>query len=139
MVEDHCEGLWLVLQHGKPGEKYNLGGNNEQTNLELVNALIRILEGVAPASNNQKLIERAIRSYEELKVFVTDRPGHDRRYAIDATKIKAELSWEPKYSLENGLRKTVQWYLDHQDWCQDVQSKEEARKRLGLGSVVIET
>ena len=136
-VEDHCEGIWHVLQQGQVGEKYNIGGNNEQTNLELVNTLLRILEEVLPASQNKLLAQKAIHTYNDLKEFVIDRPGHDRRYAIDATKIKTELGWEPKYSLEKGLKKTVQWYLDHQDWCQTVQP-EEARPRLGLNEISIE-
>jgi len=135
-VEDHCEGLWLVLTNGQPGTKYNLGGQNEQTNLELVNTIIHILEELVPASHNQRLLDQSITTYEELKSFVTDRPGHDRRYAIDATKIKSELGWKPKYDLLDGVRRTVQWYLDHQEWCQAVQVNQDTRVRLGLQSVV---
>ena len=138
-VEDHCEGIWHVLNQGQPGEKYNLGGNNEQTNLELVDSLIQILEELAPASQNQMICARSMKTYEELKTFVTDRPGHDRRYAIDATKIKTELGWMPKYDLKKGLRQTVQWYLDHRDWCQAVQSNHDTRERLGLGPAVHKT
>ena len=135
-VEDHCAGLWLVLNEGQPGEKYNLGGHNEQTNLELVNSLIQILEELAPASQNQMLRDRDIHTYDELKVFVTDRPGHDRRYAIDATKIKNELGWVPTCNLKYGLRQTVQWYLENRDWCQAVQSSQDAGVRFGLGTAV---
>ncbi len=131
-VEDHCEGLWVVLTQGQPGEKYNLGGNNEHTNLELVNLLIGILEDLAPASQNQSLRDRAIHGYDELIVFVTDRPGHDRRYAIDTTKIKTELGWEPKHTMSSALSETVRWYLDHQEWCQAIQANLDARERLGL-------
>ena len=138
-VEDHCEGIWHVLQQGRTGEKYNIGGNNEQSNVELVNTLLRVLEEIVPASRNPMLTNKSIHAYMDLKKFVTDRPGHDRRYAIDATKIKTELGWKPKYNLENGLRKTVLWYLDHQDWCQTVQPKGEARQRLGLNEISIET
>ncbi len=135
-VEDHCEGIRLILTKGRPGEKYNIGGNNEHTNLELVNMLIRIIEELMPASHNQMLSDHGIASYDELKTFVTDRPGHDRRYAIDATKVRKELAWVPKHDLESGLRQTVQWYLDHQEWCQAVQMTTESRARRGLQSAV---
>ncbi|GJL66850.1 MAG: dTDP-glucose 4,6-dehydratase [Nitrospirales bacterium] len=137
-VEDHCEGIFLVLAKGQPGTKYNLGGQNEQTNLELVNALIHILEELAPASQNQRLLDQSITTYEELKSFVTDRPGHDRRYAIDATKVRTELGWSPQYDLMDGLRRTVQWYLNHQEWCQAVQANSDTRVRVGLQAVARE-
>ncbi len=135
-VEDHCEGLRLVLTQGQPGEKYNIGGNNEQTNLELVNGLIQIVEECVPASRNQRLIDQGVGSYEELKTFVADRPGHDRRYAINTMKIRNELRWQPTYDLPGGLRQTVQWYLDHQEWCESVQENQEPRIRLGLRAAV---
>ncbi|MGB0910304.1 MAG: dTDP-glucose 4,6-dehydratase [Nitrospirales bacterium] len=138
-VEDHCDGLWLVLTQGQPGEKYNVGGNNERTNLELVNLLVQLLEELVPASRNQLLIDQNLDRYEDLKNFVTDRPGHDRRYAIDATKIRTELGWMPKYDLKSGLRQTIQWYLDHQDWCQTVQADQSTRERLGLSVSFSET
>src|SRR6476646_1010552 len=119
-VEDHCAGLLLVLTKGRPGEKYNVGGGNERTNLDLVDRLCDVLDDLTPASSNPAL--RGASSYRALKTHVPDRPGHDRRYAIDATKIRAELSWKPRHDLESGLRATVQWYLDHRDWCERVQS-----------------
>ena len=137
-VEDHCEGLWCVLNHGIPGEKYNIGGNSQKTNMEVVNTLLQILEELAPSSSNPMLIEQSIKAYDQLKEFVTDRPGHDRRYAIDATKMKNELQWAPKHHFDLGLRKTILWYMDHQEWCQSVQSKGETRKRLGLGLPIVE-
>ncbi|MCA9471214.1 MAG: dTDP-glucose 4,6-dehydratase [Nitrospirales bacterium] len=131
-VEDHCEGLWMVACQGKPGEKYNLGGNNELSNLELVNLLIDVLEEFEPAHENQPLHRQGIAAYKDLKVFVDDRPGHDRRYAIDASKVKAELGWAPKFTLLTGLRKTVQWYLSHRNWCEAVLAENYGRERLGL-------
>jgi dTDP-glucose 4,6-dehydratase len=129
-VEDHCAGLLLALEQGRPGEKYNIGGGNERTNLDLVDRLCDVLDDLTPASSNPAL--RGASSYRTLKTHVSDRPGHDRRYAIDATKIRAELSWKPRHDLESGLRATVQWYLDHRDWCTRVQTGRYNRERLGL-------
>ncbi len=131
-VEDHCEGVMRALEHGRPGEKYNLGGNAERTNLEIVDALCDQLEKVLPASRNEALARAGASSYAELKTFVEDRPGHDRRYAIDATKAARELDWRPTYDLEHGLEATVRWYLDHREWCAAVQSGSYQRERLGL-------
>ena len=133
-VEDHCEGLLLVLRKGHTGEKYNLGGNNERTNLEVVDGLCEMLEELYPPSKNQALTRRQQTRYEQLKTFVPDRPGHDWRYAIDATKIKQELGWSPKHDFRAGLRQTVQWYLEHRDWCEAVLAKNYGRERLGLGT-----
>ena len=129
-VEDHCAGLLLVLQAGRPGEKYNVGGGSERTNLEVVDRLCRALESLLPARSNPALNGAA--SYDTLKTFVPDRPGHDRRYAIDATKIRTELGWGPRFSFEEGLPATVRWYLDHREWCGKVQSGRYDRERLGL-------
>jgi dTDP-glucose 4,6-dehydratase len=129
-VEDHCEGLLLVLAKGRPGEKYNIGGGNERTNLEIVERLCETLEALRPAAANPALSGR---TYRELETFVPDRPGHDRRYAIDASKIGRELGWKPRRSFEQGLRETVQWYLDNRKWCQEVQTGRYDRERLGLG------
>ncbi len=122
-VEDHCRGLMAVLAEGRPGEKYNIGGGNERTNLEIVDVLCDILDDLRPRPGG----------YRALKTFVPDRPGHDRRYAIDAAKIRRELRWAPRYTLEAGLRETVRWYLDHLDWCEEVQKGRYNRQRLGLG------
>lgn len=104
-VLDHCSALWELLTRGKSGEVYNIGGNNEKPNIEIV-----------------KLLLKTLNKPESLVRYVTDRPGHDRRYAIDAGKIKRELGWEPSVTFEQGLAKTIQWYLDHKDWMQEVLS-----------------
>ncbi|MEA2558696.1 MAG: dTDP-glucose 4,6-dehydratase [Acidobacteriota bacterium] len=121
-VDDHCRGVLAALQKGRPGEKYNLGGRSERTNLQIVDALCEILEAERPAAH----------SYKELKTFVADRPGHDRRYAIDDEKARTELGWEPRQSFESGLRATVRWYLQNRGWCEAVQSGKYSRERLGL-------
>ncbi len=131
-VEDHCEGILLALQRGRPGQKYNIGGGNERTNLQVVDALCAILDEELPARESPALSSRGLSSYSALKRFVPDRPGHDRRYAIDATKIRTELGWEPRHVFEVGLRATVRWYLTHRDWCTAVQSGTYERERLGL-------
>jgi dTDP-glucose 4,6-dehydratase len=132
-VEDHCAGILLALQQGKPGEKYNIGGGNERTNLQIVDRLCEEIEKVLPAAENPAMKQQGKTSYFELKTFVPDRPGHDRRYAIDATKIRAELGWRPNYDFESGLAKTVRWYFDHRAWCQTVLAGKYQRERLGLG------
>jgi dTDP-glucose 4,6-dehydratase len=111
-VKDHCTALRCVLEHGQPGETYNIGGWNEMTNLEVVQTLCDILDAAVPK----------VGSYREQITFVADRPGHDRRYAIDASKIERELGWKPSETFVSGIRKTVQWYLDHEDWVREVQS-----------------
>jgi dTDP-glucose 4,6-dehydratase len=121
-VDDHCAGLLLVLAKGRLGEKYNIGGGNERTNLQVVDALCDVLDGLRPRS----------KSHKTLKTFVPDRPGHDRRYAIDATKIRRELGWSPRHRFEDGLRETARWYLEHRDWCEGVQKGRYNRERLGL-------
>jgi dTDP-glucose 4,6-dehydratase len=131
-VEDHCRGLLTVLAKGTPGEKYNLGGRSEKTNLQIVDAICDLLEAERPARDNPALAGRGIASYRELKTHVPDRPGHDRRYAIDDGKIRTELGWQPRHDLESGLRETVRWYLAHRDWCESVQTGNYSRERLGL-------
>jgi dTDP-glucose 4,6-dehydratase len=131
-VEDHCTGLLTALENGKPGEKYNIGGGNERTNLEIVDRICAILDELRPASTNAAMAGHA--SYRELKTFVPDRPGHDRRYAIDASKIRRELGWRPNHDFDSGLLATVQWYLDNRTWCEEVQSGRYNRERLGLTS-----
>lgn len=133
-VEDHCEGILQVLQHGRVGEKYNIGGHNERTNLEVIDYLCAALEDVLPAAKNPTLVAKGIASYTALKTFVPDRPGHDRRYAIDASKITRELHWKPQHDFTSGLQHTVRWYLAHRDWCEAVQSGQYQRERLGLAS-----
>ncbi|MEM7351880.1 MAG: dTDP-glucose 4,6-dehydratase [Acidobacteriota bacterium] len=130
-VDDHCAGILQVLESGKPGEKYNLGGGNERTNLQVVDRICEILDDELPAAQNPALAGRA--SYSELKTFVKDRPGHDHRYAIDASKASGELGWRAAYDFERGLRETIRWYLkERQGWCQAVTSGRYDRERLGL-------
>jgi dTDP-glucose 4,6-dehydratase len=129
-VEDHCAGILQVLARGRVGEKYNVGGGNERTNLEIVDRICDALEVLVPARSNRAL---GVSSYHELKRFVPDRPGHDRRYAIDATKIRRELGWAPRHTFEQGLAATAQWYVTHRDWCAEVQQGRYDRQRLGLG------
>jgi hypothetical protein len=111
-VGDHCSALRRMLEAGRLGETYNIGGWNEKANIDVVHTLCALLDELAPRE----------RSYSELITFVTDRPGHDRRYAIDARKAERELGWRPAETFETGMRKTVQWYLDHQDWVRQIQS-----------------
>jgi dTDP-glucose 4,6-dehydratase len=129
-VEDHCAGILQVLAKGRVGEKYNVGGGNERTNLEIVDRICDAMEVLVPARSNRAL---SVSSYHELKRFVPDRPGHDRRYAIDATKIRRELGWAPRHTFEQGLAATAQWYVTHRDWCAQVQHGRYDRQRLGLG------
>jgi dTDP-glucose 4,6-dehydratase len=132
-VEDHCRGVLAVLRRGRPGGKYNLGGRSERTNLEIVDAICEALESERPAAGNPALAARGLASYRDLKTFVRDRPGHDRRYAIDDTRARSELGWEPRHDLASGLRATVRWYLDNRAWCEAVQAGNYGRERLGLG------
>jgi len=129
-VEDHCAGLLLALRRGEPGGKYNIGGGSERTNLDVVDTLCAALEEVAPSGQNPAMAGHD--GYASLKTFVPDRPGHDRRYAIDARKIRRELGWQPSHDLQSGLRATVQWYVDHRAWCSAVQAGQYNRERLGV-------
>ncbi len=115
-VKDHCSAIRKVLEKGKVGESYNIGGWNEKSNLEVVNLLCDILDKLKPNNNGK--------SYKEQITFVKDRPGHDRRYAIDASKIEQELRWKPDETFESGLLKTISWYLENQNWCNSVLSGE---------------
>lgn len=132
-VTDHCDAILAVLERGVVGEKYNVGGNAERTNLEVVDALCAALEAERPALKNPALHAAGRQSYKDLKTFVKDRPGHDRRYAIDASKIQRELGFEPRYGFDDGLRQTVRWYLDNTDWSASVTQGRYHRERLGHG------
>lgn len=131
-VEDHCDGILAVLTKGKPGEKYNIGGSAERTNIEIVDTICTRMEKLRPADQNDALKTRNKKSYQDLKIFVSDRPGHDRRYAIDSSKIREELGWSPAHDFDTGMEATVRWYLDHQAWCEDIQNGKYQRQRLGL-------
>ena len=132
-VADHCSGIWLALTKGRAGQKYNIGGRNERTNLQVLDTLLAAIEAVAPAAENPALKARGAKAYADLKKFVPDRPGHDRRYAIDAEKIRAELGWKPRHDFEGGLAEVIRWYVDHQDWCAKIQAGKYQRERLGKG------
>ena len=123
-VEDHARALYLVITRGRIGETYNIGGHNEKRNLDVVHALCALLDELRP--------DAPFAPHTSLITHVTDRPGHDKRYAIDASKIKVELGWEPIETFETGIRKTVQWYLDNPEWCRRVQDGTYQRERLGL-------
>jgi dTDP-glucose 4,6-dehydratase len=121
-VEDHARALVTILERGRPGEKYNVGGRNERTNLQVVERICDILDRIAPAD----------RSRRELISFVTDRPGHDHRYAIDAAKLEGELGWMARESFESGIEKTVAWYLDNRRWWEPIRGGSYRGERLGL-------
>lgn len=123
-VEDHCQAILTVLEQGKPGEKYNIGGHNEKSNLSIVHTLCDILDEKRPRLDGK--------SYREQITFVKDRPGHDLRYAINAGKIKRELGWSPVETFETGIVKTVDWYLNNEAWCKRVTDGSYRRERIGL-------
>jgi len=128
-VEDHARALYTVISIGKIGETYNIGGHNEKKNIDVVQTLCVLLEELAP--NKPAGVAR----YSDLIAYVKDRPGHDLRYAIDAGKIQRDLGWVPQETFDTGIRKTVQWYLDNQEWCRRVQDGSYRRERLGAGIV----
>ncbi|MEH6388830.1 MAG: dTDP-glucose 4,6-dehydratase [Pseudomonas profundi] len=136
-VEDHARALYKVVTEGKIGETYNIGGHNEKQNIAVVHGICELLEELAPGnphsrrSNENRASDRVGAGFSSLVTYVTDRPGHDLRYAIDASKIQRELGWTPEESFETGLRKTVQWYLDNLEWCRRVQDGSYQRERLG--------
>ena len=125
-VEDHARALYKVVTEGVVGETYNIGGHNEKQNIEVVKTICKILDELRPQANAEP--------YESLITFVKDRPGHDLRYAIDASKIGNELGWKPEETFETGIRKTVEWYLNNLDWCHRVQDGSYQRERLGVNS-----
>ncbi len=124
-VADHCAAVTRVLAAGRPGETYNVGGNHERTNVQIVDALCAALDRLSPRADG--------RAYAGQKTFVTDRPGHDRRYAIDSSKLQTELGWSPAETFESGLEKTIRWYLDNRAWCDRVSADKYDRERLGQG------
>jgi dTDP-glucose 4,6-dehydratase len=124
-VEDHARALHLILTKGRPGETYNIGGRNEHTNLEVVQAICRALDTVNPEGG----------PHDRLITYVTDRPGHDHRYAIDARKLERELGWHPEQTFARGLAKTVQWYLDNEWWWSPLRKEVYAGERVGLVNV----
>lgn len=126
-VEDHARALYKVVTEGEVGETYNIGGHNEKQNIEVVKTICKILDELQPETDSEP--------YESLITFVKDRPGHDVRYAIDASKIERELGWIPEESFDSGIRKTVQWYLDNLDWCRRVQDGSYQRERIGISAL----
>jgi dTDP-glucose 4,6-dehydratase len=121
-VEDHAAGLMALIERGRPGERYNFGGDSERTNLAVVEHICATLDRLVPAARPRR----------ELIAFVTDRPGHDRRYAIDASKVRRELGWQPRQSFEAGLERTVRWYLDNRPWWEPLRARVYGGERLGL-------
>jgi dTDP-glucose 4,6-dehydratase len=121
-VDDHAKALALVMEKGVPGEAYNVGGNNERTNLEVVETICSVLDELRPKSHG---------SYRDQITFVPDRPGHDKRYAIDATKLKTELGWKPEENFDTGIRRTIKWYLDNKWWWEPIRMHRYNGERLG--------
>ena len=125
-VEDHCKAINLILQEGAIGDTYNIGGNNEISNLNIVESICTILDKLKPSNSGK--------SYNQMISFVKDRPGHDFRYAINTTKIKKDLNWEPKETFDSGLTKTIKWYLENENWWKKIQKKIYKQERIGVSS-----
>ncbi|MCH7762849.1 MAG: dTDP-glucose 4,6-dehydratase [Candidatus Marinimicrobia bacterium] len=123
-VEDHCDAIDTIIENGTVGETYNVGGNNEIQNIEIVKTICGILDEISPSKNGK--------SYMELITFVPDRPGHDFRYAIDSSKLKNELNWSPKETFDSGIKKTIDWYLTHQEWWLQIKNNTYKQERLGV-------
>jgi dTDP-glucose 4,6-dehydratase len=124
-VGDHCRAIISVLERGKPGETYVIGGDSERANIQVVRQICEILDELSPRPGGP---------HSELITFVKDRPGHDRRYAMDASKIRAELGWKPEFTFEGGLRDTVKWYMDNRQWIDGILSGDYRLSRIGLGN-----
>lgn len=133
-VGDHCEALLAILAGGQAGRKYNIGGRTERTTLEVVIEVCTALEELLPASQNPAMLSASKRDYRDLITLVTDRPGHDRRYAIDCTRIERELGWTHRVRFDRGIRDTVRWYLLNRSWCQNVRDGNYDGERLGLSN-----
>jgi dTDP-glucose 4,6-dehydratase len=127
-VEDHARALTTVLEHGRTGETYNVGGRSERTNLHVAKSICDLLDRLQPSQHG---------SHHQLIAFVPDRPGHDRRYAIDPSKLERELGWRASENFEKGLEKTVKWYIDNRDWWQAILDRGYAANRLGIGATNI--
>ena len=125
-VEDHCDAIYTILQKGTIGETYNVGGNNEIKNIQIVEEICDVLNDIHPAGSGK--------SYHELITFVKDRPGHDFRYAIDASKLKKVIGWEPKESFNTGIQKTIEWYLKNEEWWRIIQENTYKQERLGISN-----
>lgn len=123
-VRDHCSAIMSVLERGQAGETYNIGGLCERANIDVVNTICDLLDEYKPRIDGE--------SHRKQKTFVKDRPGHDRRYAIDCSRIQRELGWKPSESFETGLKRTVLWYLEHREWCAEITARRYRRERLGL-------
>jgi len=123
-VDDHCDAIHKIIEKGEIGETYNVGGNNEIKNINIVKTICNLLDNIRPSEN--------LKSYQELITFVKDRPGHDFRYAIDSSKLQNKLGWSPKETFETGIRKTIEWYLENITWWQDIQNNTYQQERLGV-------
>jgi len=123
-VDDHCDAIHTIIEKGEIGETYNVGGNNEIKNIDIVKTICNLLDNISPSEN--------LKSYQELITFVKDRPGHDLRYAIDSSKLQNKLGWSPKETFETGIRKTIDWYLDNKTWWQEIQNNTYQQERLGV-------
>ena len=123
-VDDHCDAIHTIIEKGEIGETYNVGGNNEIKNIDIVKTICNLLDNIRPSEN--------LKSYQELITFVKDRPGHDLRYAIDSSKLQNKLGWSPKETFETGIRKTIDWYLDNKTWWLDIQNNTYQQERLGV-------